>query len=154
MKFIQFCRASNCDAIPRPLTPNHSSFILHLAHMSNFVRLFLVLLLALQSVAYAGPVCGNHITTKESMDCCEKGHDQTEGAAAADSHSEECCSTCDLGKTNGIKLQKADPMITSAISSDFPLLIAAPISHPDWDPQRFHSYSPPELFLLNESFRI
>jgi hypothetical protein len=125
--------------------------------MRRSFKFLLILLLALQSFAYGGPVCGNHSSTMESMDCCKKGHDQMGTAAAGDSHAEDCCSTCDMGKASSVKAQKQQPLVVDAlvsvISFDVPAT-ASNVRQLECEHQQFHSYSPPEIFLLNESFRI
>ena len=69
------------------------------------MKLLLVIALLAQLFAFAGPVCGNHVSTKDSMACCEKGHnDRKDGIH--DPHSAACCNSCDMGKTAGIKKQE------------------------------------------------
>jgi hypothetical protein len=125
--------------------------------MRRSFKVLLIVLLALQSFAYAGPVCGNHVSTMESMDCCKTGHDQMGTAAAGDSHAEDCCSTCDMGKASSVKAQKQEPAVAntlvSLISFDIPAS-ESDLRQQDWEHQQFHSYSPPEIFLLNDTFRI
>ena len=126
--------------------------------MRRSLKVLLILLLAMQSFAYAGPVCGNHVSTMESMDCCKKGHDRMgPSPAAGDSHAEDCCSTCDMGKASSVKAQKQEPLVTDAtvsvVSFDVPVL-ALNVRQLECEHQQFHSYSPPEIFLLNETFRI
>jgi hypothetical protein len=70
------------------------------------MKLAVILLMLLQSYAFAGPVCGNHATTAESMACCEKGHNDDPGPTIGDSHSGKCCASCDMGKGSAIKRQE------------------------------------------------
>ena len=125
--------------------------------MRRSFKVLLILVLALQSFAYAGPVCGNHVSTMESMDCCKKGHDRMETASAGDSHAEDCCSTCDMGKASSVKAQKQEQLLVevavSTISFDVPM-VSTNVRQQNWEPRQFHSYSPPEIFVLNETFRI
>lgn len=119
----------------------------------------LIVLLILQSFAYAGPVCGNHGTTAESMACCEKGHNDGSEDSIADSHSSSCCATCDMGKATAIKKQDQQLLspawVLSAILPDNQeLLTAAESVDSSWKNQKFTSYSPPQVFLLNATFLI
>ncbi|MCI0415027.1 hypothetical protein L0222_19825 [bacterium] len=112
----------------------------------------LILLLLLQAFALAGPVCGNHLTTAESMDCCEKGHSH-DTAGMRDDHATACCSSCNTGKTQILKQQgpvhpvivPATEIVSVEISNDLPWWIDS------FDP----SISPsPPIFLLDRSLRI
>src|SRR5262245_42497560 len=124
--------------------------------MRRSLKVLLVLLLAMQSFAYAGPVCGNHTTTMEAMDCCKKGHVE-KTSTAGDTHAEECCGTCDMGKASGLKAQKQDTVLINSLVSILSFEVALSVSHSqpqEWGPQQFQSYSPPLIYLLNDTFLI
>ena len=118
------------------------------------MKTVLIVLLILQAVAMAGPVCGNHLTTTESMDCCEKGHNH-DGSGMRDDHATACCSTCDTGKTQILKKQDPIQPVVHALTFE---VISAEVS--DSLPTEIigvrHSISPspPDIFLLDRSFRI
>ena len=124
-------------------------------------RLAIVILLILQSYVYAGPVCGNHATTVESMACCENGHPTDTAPAMGDSHSESCCATCDMGKGSAIPRRQKDSF---SPAMDPHAVLPPVLAHivPElslsfdfvWKQEKFGSYTPPELFLLNQSFLI
>lgn len=119
----------------------------------------LIVLLLLQSFAYAGPVCGDHATTAESMACCEKGHNDDSEDSIGDSHSSSCCATCDMGKATAIKKQDHQVLspawlLTAILPYEQDLLTAVEIVETSWKNQKFTFYSPPELFVLNATFLI
>jgi hypothetical protein len=113
----------------------------------------LVFLLVLQAVALAGPVCGNHLTVSESMDCCEKGHNH-DGSGMRDDHATSCCSSCDTGKTQLLKKQEPiQPVLTPAIE----LITIQTFGHLPYEIDAFQhsiSPSPPDIFLFDRSLRI
>lgn len=124
-------------------------------------RITIILILVMQSFLYAGPVCGNHITTAESMACCEKGHgDSGDGPFIVDDHANSCCATCDMGKAQAIDRQKGKQLLLNsqdalpAFSSSIPITGISESLETDWSYQKFSSFSSPELFLLKQSFRI
>ena len=114
----------------------------------------LILLLVLQFVVLAGPVCGNHMTTAESMDCCEKGH-QSEGKGIGDAHASDCCATCDIGKSQGTMRQDHNQPVPQLVVLHF---VAANVATlPQMAVYGFDcpaSPSPPDIFLLDRSLRI
>ena len=113
----------------------------------------LIFLLVLQAVALAGPVCGNHLTVAESMDCCEKGHNE-DSSGMRDDHATACCSTCDTGKTQIVKKQEPVQPIPAPISELFTLQTLAHLPFEFETFQQSVSPSPPDIFLFDRSFRI
>jgi len=122
------------------------------------MRVVVVFMLLLQSFAFSGPVCGNHATTAESMDCCVKGHNDSRAPAFRDPHSGKCCASCDMGKASAIKRQDNDPTqisVARALS-----ILSIPVMHNLAMPVAFldakHEYppGPPEISLIDRPLRI
>ena len=116
------------------------------------MKKIIVFLLVLQAVALAGPVCGNHLTVAESMDCCEKGHNEA-GSGMRDDHATACCSTCDTGKTQILKKQEPVQPIPGPTVELFTVQTLAHLSHVVGFQQSV-SPSPPDIFLFDRSLRI
>ena len=123
----------------------------------------IVILLILQSYVYAGPVCGHHSTMAESMDCCENGHNlvATDNPDLNNAHSESCCASCDMGKGLAIhqrqRISLSAHLDAQAVLPVESTIVAPPflsVSGLVWRQQKFGFYSPPEIFLLNQSFLI
>src|SRR5262245_8784795 len=118
----------------------------------------LLFVLVLQLFAYVGPICGDHLTAAESMDCCKKGHiDAT--TAVTENSAASCCGSCDFSKAQVIRRQELnlsalhfvapvsfDPVITTEPTSDFTFF--------NFHKRKDSLSDPPEVFLLVESFRI
>jgi hypothetical protein len=117
------------------------------------MKIALVVLLILQAVALAGPVCGNHLTPAESMDCCEKGHDQN-GGGMRDDHATNCCSTCDTGKTQILKRQDPIQPIVQSVAIEIIPVAGTEILTDVVTFQQPVTPSPPDIFLLDRSIRI
>lgn len=118
------------------------------------MKAWLIILLILQVSALSGPVCGNHLTTAESMDCCKKGHHQ-DGTGLQDPHSAKCCATCDMGKAQGTRPHDSHHLVVQgdAVPVQFIEVEDAPFIN-FADAQQFSSPSPPDIFLLDRSIRI
>jgi hypothetical protein len=118
------------------------------------MRIALVFALILQAIALAGPVCGNHLTTAESMDCCEKGHNH-DGSGMRDDHSTSCCSSCETGKTQILKRQEPiQPVVQASIFEIPSVEVPDDLSDQTVLLQHSVSPSPPDIFLLDRSLRI
>jgi hypothetical protein len=117
------------------------------------MKIALIVLLVLQAIALAGPVCGTHLTTAESMDCCQKGHNH-DSAGMRDDHATACCSTCGTGKVQLLKQQES---IQPALDATVELVSVEILVHPA-DKVEFSegsvSPSPPDIFLFDRSLRI
>ena len=120
----------------------------------------LVILLFLQSFAYAGSVCGEHLTAAESADCCQKGHISPSGKTTlTDSTATSCCGSCDSSKSQLLKrqdLQISAVHIVTNISDDVVVMpkVVSPFVFADFHRRRASHSDPPKLFLLKESFLI
>ena len=118
----------------------------------------LLLVLVLQSFAYAGPICGNHLTAAESMACCESGHQKTAHHGITDSGSATCCGNCDLGTAQVIKRQEQNhSSVQSAVMHvQIPAIAELDSERAYENPHRKKpaSTNRPEAFLLNQSFLI
>jgi hypothetical protein len=119
------------------------------------MKILMVVTLLLQSLAFSGVVCGNHVTTAESMACCEKGHN--DGASGIhDPHSATCCASCDMGKTSAIKRQDHVFIeVTQTISSTIiPLMLDTKETQFSFELK--HEYPPggSEILLLKQTLRI
>lgn len=122
-------------------------------------KLAIFVLLALQSFAYAGTVCGAHLTAAESMACCIKAHVNANTPAMSDSDADSCCSSCGTSKTQAIKRQdiltphdEGVVLFTSAHG-----ISSVTVSEPSllkWNFQKFTSSDPPEILLTTQSLRI
>lgn len=124
-----------------------------------------LILLLLQAVLYAGPVCGAYGTAAESMDCCLRG-EPSEGVALLDGDAAACCGNCDSSDSRGMTTSSR---VTVPLPTYFaPTLLgnidllpttAAMVQRniafqEQWSFQKFKSSDPPKPFLLNESFLI
>lgn len=117
------------------------------------MKIVLIFFLVLQAVALAGPVCGTHLTTAESMDCCQKGHNH-ESAGMRDDHATACCSTCGTGKVQILKQQES---IHTPLDATVELVSVEILVHPSERVEFFEcsvSPSPPDIFLFDRSLRI
>jgi hypothetical protein len=119
------------------------------------MKVLVIVALLLQIFIFSGSLCGNHVTTSESMACCEKGHN--DGAAGIhDPHSATCCASCDMGKTSAIKPQDHVYIeVTQAISSTIiPFMLDTEESKFPYDLK--HQYPPggSETLLLKQTLRI
>lgn len=117
------------------------------------MKIALIALLILQAVALAGPVCGNHLTPAESMDCCEKGHSQN-GGGMRDDHSTNCCSTCDTGKTQILTRQDPVQPVVHSVAIEITSVAGSDILTEIVTVQQPVTPSPPDIFLLDRSLRI
>jgi len=119
-----------------------------------------VVLLILQSFAYAGSVCGEHLTAAESADCCQRGHLSPSGKTTlTDSTATSCCGSCDSSKTQFLKaqdLQMSAVYFVTNISDDLVVMpeIVSSFIFVNFHRRRTSHSDPPKLFLLKESFRI
>jgi hypothetical protein len=126
---------------------------------TSMKKVLLIILLLMQGFVYAGPVCGNHLTAMESMDCCKKGHVDLSAKGISDSAATSCCGTCGVGKAQLLKGQELNLSTFHTIASvDFEPpaeteILSAFVFY-DWHRQRAYLSDPPKLFLLKESFRI
>ena len=122
-------------------------------------KLAIFFLLVLQAFAYAGPVCGDHLTAAESMACCKKAHPDTSGLSISDSDANACCGSCDMGKTQAIKRQdhlslQNIAFLAPAVFATASSIIVPELAISEWSQQKFTSHDPPEILLLTQSFRI
>ena len=122
------------------------------------MRIAVILLLLFQSFAFSGPVCGNHATTAESMDCCVKGHNDGDGPAFRDPHSGTCCASCDMGKASAIKRQ--DNGSRHILAAQVLSILSIPEMQNAAMPVAFfdakHEYPPGsrQIFLIDRPLRI
>ena len=124
-------------------------------------KLAIILFVLLQSYVYAGPVCGTHATTAESMACCIDGHQSADVAGLKNADAASCCGSCDTTKgsivrqrqdTNVVPVLAADAFLQSTLdgaATELPVSFDFVSNH-----QRFRSVSPPSLFILNQSLLI
>jgi len=124
----------------------------------TIMRIAVILMLLLQSFAFSGPVCGNHATTAESMDCCVKGHNAGGDTAFRDPHSRTCCASCDMGKASAIKRQDNGPthilpaQVLSILS--IPVMLNAAMPLASFDSKHEYPPGPPDIFLIDRPLRI